>query len=310
MNAFSKTWFVIINPTSGNGSCKKKWPKIKQLLELYGFDFEYAFTAYSKHSVDLVQTAIKNHYKNIISIGGDGTLHNIVNGIFSQNLIPTAQINVGVIPIGTGNDWVKTHAIPNAIECAIKIIKNGYVKQQDVGKIAFLNANKLPVFFNNFAGVGFDGHVVSRVENYKLFGALAYLFGALTSIFSYKNFNSKIYINSEELSGNTFMISIGVCLFSGGGMRLTSKANPFDGLLDVSIVKPVRFFDIIQHIRSLFNGRIDNIKKVNCLKTNNIKIEFNDNNSPLIQADGELIGSGNIEINILNNCFSFYSLKD
>lgn len=310
MNAFSKMWFVIINPTSGNGSCKQKWPKIKWFLECYGFDFEFAFTEYPNHGVSLVHRAVKNQFKNIISIGGDGTLHSIVNGIFSQDIIPTATIHVGVIPIGTGNDWVKTHNIPRDIEQAIKIIKKGYVKQQDVGKITFLNTNRLPVFFNNCAGVGFDGYVVSRVNQYKRLGTFAYLYGALTSIWTYKNFSSKIGINSEELTGQTFMISIGVCLFSGGGMQLTSKANPFDGLLDVSIIKPIHFFDIIQHIKRLFNGHIDKIQKAKCLKTNSIKIEFNDKNSSLIQADGELIGSGNIEIGILNNCFSFYSLKD
>jgi len=177
--ANKKPWFVIINPASGNGSIKKKWTKIKQLLNAYGFDFEYAFTMHQKHSVEIVQQAIGNGFINIISVGGDGTLHNIVNGIMLQSKMPSTNITVGVIPIGTGNDWIKTHRIPKDIESAIQIIKNGNTKLQDIGKIEFLNQKKEPIYFINLAGVGFDGYVVSRVEKYKHFDSLAYLFGAL-----------------------------------------------------------------------------------------------------------------------------------
>lgn len=309
MDRCLKTWFVIVNPTSGNGACKKKWPQIKRLLQHYEFDYEFAFTEYSKHSITLVQKAIKNNFKNIISIGGDGTLHHIVNGIFSQNMVSPSQIHVGVIPIGTGNDWVKTHNIPIDIESAIQIIKNGYVLKQDLGNMRFLNSNKPSVFFNNSAGIGFDGYVVSKVEKYKHIGALAYLYAALVSIFSFKNFNSKIGINSEEISGSTFMISVGICKYSGGGMQLTNKPDPFDGLFDVSIARDFKFFDIVKNIGNLFNGKIDVINKVKLLKVKYLNIEIQQENMQLIQADGELIGSGNIEIRMLPKVFSFFAIK-
>ena len=79
----------------------------KNDIEASGFDFEYAFTEYEKHSILLTKQAIQNTYKNIICVGGDGTLHNIVNGIMSQNDVPSSSISVGMIPVGTGNDWVK-----------------------------------------------------------------------------------------------------------------------------------------------------------------------------------------------------------
>lgn len=109
----SNRWFVIINPTSGNGSSKRKWPRIKALLNAEYFDFDYAFTEYENHSVLLVQIAVKQGFKKIISVGGDGTLHNIINGIQRQNTVNSSYIQIGVIPIGTGNDWIKTYNIPN-----------------------------------------------------------------------------------------------------------------------------------------------------------------------------------------------------
>lgn len=306
MTTESKSWFVIINPTSGNGLSQKKWPKIKSLLEEQHFVFEFAFTEHPKHSIELVHQAIKRNIKNFICIGGDGTLHNIVNGIMLQKDVISTEIHVAVIPIGTGNDWVKTHNIPKDFNAAIQIIKKGNTAIQDIGKIVVKNASNTPVFFNNLAGIGFDGYVVSKVDKYKHIGALAYLFGALIGLFSFKIFHSKVSVNSKEISGKTLMILIGLCQYSGGGMQLTHTSNPFDGLLDVTIAQDFSKFEIIKNVAQLFNGKITNHKKVIVLKTSSISIEVNQEYKPYIQADGELIGSGDIEVSIIPKAFSFY----
>jgi YegS/Rv2252/BmrU family lipid kinase len=301
-----KKWFVIINPTSGNGSAKKNWPKIKDLLHHYNFDFDFGFTKHSNHSSELLQSAINKNIKNIISVGGDGTLHNIINGIMTQNKVVSTEICVGVIPIGTGNDWVKTHGIPNNIENAIKIIKNGKIKQQDIGKIEFINEAKNPVYFNNLAGVGFDGFVVSKVEKYKRFGALAYLIGTLFGLSSFKNFESKTIINSKTVNSKSLMVLVGLCNYSGGGMQLTKNPNPFDGLFDVRIAKDFSKADVIKNVSKLFNGTIVNFKKIETHKASSVEITTTENNLPYIQADGELIGKGGFKATVLPKSFSFY----
>ena len=310
MEAALKTWFVIINPTSGNGTSKRKWTKIKHWLELSGFYFEYAFTQYSKHSIKLVQNAINNNIKNIICIGGDGTLHNIVNGIFSQSFVSTSEINVGVIPIGTGNDWVKTHGIPKDIKKAIQIIKNGHTACQDIGRIEFLNSSKTPIYYNNLAGIGFDGFVVSKVEKIKFLGAFAYLCGAIISLFMFKNFESKTIINSKEIRGKNLMILIGLCKYSGGGMQLTNIPNPFDGLLDITIAEDLNKVEIIKNLPKLFNGKITNHKKVKLFKTGFLSVETYEKDKPFIQADGELIGTGDFKVTIIPKAFSFYNMQN
>ena len=304
--ANKKSWFVIINPASGNGSIKKKWTKIKQLLNVYEFDFEYAFTMYPKHSVEIVQQAIGNGFINIISVGGDGTLHNIVNGIMLQSKMLSPNITVGVIPIGTGNDWIKTHHIPKDIKSAIQIIKKGKTKLQDVGKIELLDQKKAFVYFINLAGVGFDGYVASRIEKYKRFGSLAYLFSTLICLVSFKNFNSIVRINSDNISGKTLMILIGLCGYSGGGMKLTKNPNPFDGFFDVSIAKDFSKLDILLNASKLYNGKIVDFKKVVPLKTTSVEIEIEEEMHPYIQADGELIGKGDFKALILPKTFRSY----
>ncbi len=304
--ANSNRWFAIINPTSGNGSSRKKWPQIESLLSSYNFNFDFAFTEHKNHSPELIQQAIKDGFLNIICVGGDGTLHNIVNGIMKQNDVSSNQISIGIIPIGTGNDWVKTHNIPNDFEKAIQLIKNGNKKTQDLGKIEFLDEDRKPVYFNNLAGVGFDGFVVSKVHKYKHFGALAYLTGAVLGLFSFKNFKSKVMVDNEEINSKTLMILVGLCNYSGGGMQLTKEANPFDGLFDISIAKNIGKLDIIKNLTKLFNGKIVNHKKVETLKSNAISITIDENDLPFIQADGELIGKGNIKLSVVPKAFSFY----
>ncbi len=303
----SVKWFVVINPTSGNGKSLKKWPEIKRLLEENHFHYEFAFTEHSKHSVSLVQKAIEKGFRNIICVGGDGTIHNTLNGIMLQKITHSKDIHVGIIPIGTGNDWIKTHQIPMNIYLAIETIKKGKITCQDVGKIEFENQKNAPVYFNNLAGVGFDGFVVNKVQKYKSLGALAYLFGAIIGLFLFKNFHSTTYINSKKYSGNTLMVLVGLCKFSGGGMQLTKTPNPFDGLFDVSIVKNIGKLEILKNMGNLFNGKLSNHKKVESIKSNHIEIIINQDEKPFIQADGELIGMGNISLQIIPQSFSFYS---
>ena len=307
MSVSSKKWFVIINPISGNGKSKKKWPQIKRELETVGFNFEFAFTEYSKHSSLLLTTALDKGITNIICIGGDGTLHNIVNGIMNQKTNPTHKITVGMIPIGTGNDWVKTHNIPNKFVDAIKLIQQGNILTQDVGKIEFTNQNKPSVFFNNLAGIGFDGYVANKVVKYKKLGPIAYLIGALFGLFSFNNFNSTCYINADCFSNKTLMVLIGLGKFSGGGMQLTKTPNPFDGLFDISIAKNLNKLEIIKNLGKLYNGKITNHRKVFSLKSDAIKIVVEEKHSPYIQADGEVIGTGNILVTLIPKAFSFYA---
>jgi len=304
--ANSNRWFVIINPTSGNGSGKHKWSEIKSLLNTYNFDFDFSFTEHENHSLELIQEAINLGFLNILCIGGDGTLHNIINGIMNQNKVASNEVTIGMIPIGTGNDWVKTHSIPNDFEKAIQLIKNGNKKTQDLGKIEFLNEDRKPVFFNNLAGVGFDGFVVSKVDKYKHFGAISYLFGAAMGLFSFKNFKSKVVVNNREISTRTLMVLIGLCKYSGGGMQLTKEVNPFDGLFDISIAKDLGKFDIMKNLSKLFNGKIVNHKKVETLKSKEISITIDEIQLPFIQADGELIGQGNVKVSIAAKAFSFF----
>ena len=291
-------WFVIINPTSGNGKSKKHIPEILQLLKQQQIPFNYAITQHVKHEFEIVQNAITNGYKKIISVGGDGTLHNIVNGILHQSLLPSSQIKIAVIPFGTGNDWVKNYKISKNVSKNISTIKSEHTTYQDIGKIT-LNSTKTIVYFNNLAGIGFDGHVVNSIGKYKKYGAISYLLGVFVGFSTYKPVYLNIKIANQIIELKSLMTLIGLCKYSGGGMQLTEQSDPKDGLFDISVIKHLNLGTILINLPKLFNGKITKHRKVTTYKTNYISISLPKNKTVFMQADGELIDSENFTVELI-----------
>ncbi|MBI9040874.1 diacylglycerol kinase family protein [Lutibacter sp.] len=300
----STKWFIVINPTSGNGASKKKWPAIFSELNHQNFEFDFVFTEYERHSIKLVQNAIKQGFTKFICVGGDGTIHNFVNAVLGLNPLNIKDIKIGIIPIGTGNDWVKTYNISKDFKEAIKIIKAEKTIIQDIGKLQITDSSK-EVYFNNLAGIGFDGYVVNKVHKYKNLGFLAYFTGAIVSLTSYKKSNLEVTFNNTILKGKTLMLLIGICKYSGGGMQLTQNSNATDGLFDITFVDNITLLTLLRNLRGLFNGNITTLNCVKNYKSATIKITVLDTQETYIQADGEIIGSGNFTVSILPKAIQF-----
>jgi len=298
------TWFLIVNPSSGNKNFKNSWNEIKYLLNLKKIQYSFAFSQYTKHEVELVREVIKKGYKIIISVGGDGTLHHVINGVMTQTYIKTNKVKIGIIPLGTGNDWIKTYNIPNSIEKSIAIIKKNTTILQDIGCITLLNGKK--EYFNNLAGIGYDGYVVKNLKYLKKVGSIAFLLSGLYSLLSYRKKKYSITIGDETLKEECLMIVFGICKYSGGGLRVTKYPNPTDGLLDITIVKKFSFFNLLFNLPKLYNGNIVHHKKVDNYKVKELNI-INDNS--IIEADGEVVGYGSLDVTILQNAVQFLVKK-
>ncbi|MDO9260476.1 MAG: diacylglycerol kinase family lipid kinase [Flavobacteriaceae bacterium] len=298
------TWYIIVNPTSGMGRSKRNWGKINKLLHQYELNFEFQFSEYSKHETILVKEAIRKGYRKIISIGGDGTLFNILNGVMTQEFINPIDIEIGVIPIGTGNDWTRSHKIPRNFEKAIQIIKEGKTVHQDVGYIELLDENK-SAYFNILAGSGFVGHVVHKTNKIKKIGPFAFALGTLLSLAGHKLNTLKIHINEEIFITQSLLTVVGNLKYSGGGMQLTKNANSSDGLFDVTIAKHINKPTIIGNIFNLFNGKIVNHRLISNYKTDKLKIEIKDNTDSFVQADGEMIGKGGFQVSLIPQAVTY-----
>ena len=303
----SKSWFIIANPIAGNQKFSKQWKEIQQLLNSKNIDYSFVFTQFSKHEIELVQNAIQQGFRNIISVGGDGTLHNIVNGVMMQRYVKSSDITIAVLPIGTGNDWIKTYNIPNNIKKAIDIISERKTILQDIGQIE-IATGKIS-YFNNVAGLGYDGYIAKKLQELKRLGSISYLIAGIYGFLFYKKSIFKIEMNQTIIETTCLMTMVSICKFSGGGMQFSKKGDPIDGLFDITIVKNITLLDLILNIKKLYNGKIVAHPKVATYKTNKIIVDPQ-NLKPFIQADGELIGTGTATFSLIEKGIHFVIASD
>jgi YegS/Rv2252/BmrU family lipid kinase len=297
----NKEWLVIVNPNAGHQKGKKDWTIISGLLSKYGITFNVQFTEQRRHAISLSQIAIIEGYRKIIAVGGDGTMNEVVNGIFTQKICPTTDITLAMITVGTGNDWGKMFGIPAEYEAAVKIIKEGKARLQDAGKVFYFHGTaRESRFFINIAGLGFDAVVVRRTNIQKdkgHTGKAAYFKSLLKSLVLYRHTVTSVEIDGNKILDNVFTISIGIGRFSGGGMMQTPNAIPDDGLFDITIIKKISKADVVRSLKMLYDGTILDHPKINGYTGKDILID----SDPLIhlETDGESLGHSPIEFSII-----------
>ncbi len=297
-------WLVILNPNAGGSLAKKEWPLIKRELIHQALPFKKIETRYPLHAISLISNMIKSGYRRIIAIGGDGTLHEIVNGIMRQKHIDPGEIILGMISVGTGNDWIKTHSISTNYAEAISLIKTERVIHQDVGRVVYKNEQQLDEtrYFINSVGIGFDARVVKYILPNKLKGKSRksdYIKGLIKSLFSHKNISSLILLDEKRIETKIYNLTIGVCQYKGGGFKLLPNAIPNDGLLDVTLACKISKRKLILSLPKLFGGRVEKIKYFDFYQVQNIKLDIS---SPIcFEADGEYLGLHPLHISILPN---------
>jgi YegS/Rv2252/BmrU family lipid kinase len=296
-----KEWLVIVNPNAGNGRGGKDWNKIEILLRNSGLQFKHEFTTCKGHAIEISYEGIEHGYRKFITIGGDGTLNEVIYGIFRNNNCNPAEVTIGLIPVGTGNDWGRMFGIPLDHAEAVKIITEGKKLLHDIGTISYQEGEKrITRYFINIAGMGFESEVVRRTNYLKekgWGGRLIYFYNLLVTLFSYKFKKAEISIDSgEKISTPVFSINIGNGRFCGGGMRQTPGALPDDGLLDVTVIKGMGKMEIIKNLRILYNGKILTHPKIQGFRGKKITID----SESLIyaEADGESLGHSPAEIGI------------
>ncbi|MGB3075793.1 MAG: diacylglycerol kinase family protein [Chitinophagales bacterium] len=296
-----ETWFVLVNPAAGGFKAKKKWPAISLMLQKEGIDFICQFSKSAEDIISTISEAIQKGFRKFIAVGGDGTLNLIINGIFSQHEVSSDKITVAIIPIGTGNDWIRTHRISKSAGKAIALIKSKKISFHDVGKISLSgNQNTSVKYFINMAGFGFQGLVAERIEGVSSGikkGIFAFVLGIFDALFRYNTTQVSITLDEEEFSGMIYNVNAGICKFCGGGMMMTPDALNDDGLFDITIIRKISKSEVIRNVPGLFSGRFINNRKVSQHRTKKMRIT----SIPFMPAecDGEVLGYGNVTAEIL-----------
>jgi len=254
-------YMLIVNPEAGSRSTMKALPDIERLLRARGADYEFHFTKERGHATELVRE-IGADFDVIVSVGGDGTINEIINGM------PDIDKPMGILPIGTGNDFARSCSMqPGELEKAVDVLLAHDVKEIDVGEA---NGRR----FVNVMGLGFEGRAndIGKMLSF-LKGTPKYLIAIGGTYLTYRKMPLKINFNDVEIDEKVFLMSIGNGWNVGGGLQLTPKAKLDDGVFDICYIQHISRFRILQVFPKLYDGTIDQVEDYESYQTREIHIK-------------------------------------
>ena len=317
MTEIKSKWLVVVNPMASVGKSEKDWPEIKQLLVDEGIEFDDILTEYPRHAIEIVRNAIvEQGYRKFISVGGDGTNNEVINGIFTQDVVPTTKITMAALPIGTGNDWRRTFNIPLEYDEVVKIIKAGHTFAHDVGKLTYYNDGDPKIrYFLNAAGTGLDEMVCSSTNLMKQQGkggTIRYLISLVKCMLKYKVSHVQIEVDDQLVfDDNILSVSVGNCRYNGGGMMMMPDAIPDDGLLDVTAIRQVSIFKFAANVKNIYDGTfIKKIDEVKTFKGKRIRIVSIPPHSLMVETEGENLNNSPFDFEILPKAINMVIPKD
>ncbi len=299
MKDFSQErWLFIINSTAGHGKTGKKINQLVLNLNKYGFDYEIKLTKYTGHAIELAKLGADAGYHKIISMGGDGTAFEVVNGIMqSEN---RNNVVMGMLPEGTVNDFARVFHLPHDVKKAVQRFKQQKIINLDLGKIE-------DYYFLNTFGLGFDAVVAKNVNDLKRFrGLIRYAIGILKAMVHYRNYHAVLEMNEIMREINFILFSVGNGKFCGNGFKLTPNAQPNDGKLDIGIVSGLTRKRLLKLLSQSRRGNHLHRPEVEMLRADKFKIS---SEKPLpYYLDGEIPKLKNdykIEVELIPGCLSF-----
>ncbi|HZK52649.1 MAG TPA: diacylglycerol kinase family protein [Desulfosporosinus sp.] len=255
----NETWFAIVNPQSANGRTRKRWPEYLAKLREAGYLIDFAYTTESRVATRMTQSILKAGYTQIMAVGGDGTMNEVVNGFFSNGQLINFKAELAFFSHGTGGDLIRTLQIPPGIEGFLEVLRRGQKRLIDVGEVLFQDEHCQQVhrYFVNVADVGLGGETVARVNRQSklLGGKLSFLIGSVLSILSYSNklmnckIDGKLVYNGRL---NSIMVANG--RYIGGGMMIAPDAELDDGLFEVVCLGDFSSLMLLRYLPRIYKG--------------------------------------------------------
>ncbi|MEI6275554.1 MAG: diacylglycerol kinase family protein [Prolixibacteraceae bacterium] len=294
-------WQVVLNPHAGGGKGAHDQKIIEQLLRQSDIHYQLSISQFPGHAIELTRNLVREGATHLIVAGGDGTLNEVVNGIFQAEQQSHHEITLGMLPVGTGNDWIKTFGIPDHYQKAIDIIKTNKTVKQDVGEITcHIDGQTSVRYFANIAGFGFDALVAKNANNLKfkgITGIRVYIQSLFSGYVNYKSRNTRIIIDGTSLEVNLFSASIGIGKFNGGGMMQVPEANPLQGLFHITVIRKIGIWGILTNFKGLYSGDFIRDFRVSTHVGQAIEIA---SDTPLPgESDGETLGAGSFKIEMI-----------
>lgn len=282
---------VILNPAAGRGRARRAWPRATERMRAAGLDFELVETRAPGDGISHAQRAAHD-YDVVIAAGGDGTIHEVVNGLMRAG---AASAALGVLPLGSGDDFLKTLPARDALER----IARGVPRPLDVGRIRCGDATR---WFANGMDIGFGAHGARNLARVPAFltGLAAYMGALVLTMVRYPRLEVTLQLDDgppQALATSLTAVMNGCCI--GGSFRVCPGARPDDGELDVLIARDCSRLDILALAPRIMRGAHMGDPRLRLTRARRVRIESGE--PLLVEADGEIAfeDARRLEIDVL-----------
>ena len=281
-----KTVFLV-NPAPANGKTGRRWPEIARAAHGAGLHGEAIFSERPGQLGELARGAADDGAELLVVVGGDGTVHEVVNGIAGRE-----DVELALIPRGTGWDFARGHGISKRLDRALRVALDGQARPFDLGRATYrADGRDETAWFANMASVGMSGAVAAKANaTTKALGAKTSYLLALGVVFArWKNVRLRVEVGDERREGLMEDTIVAVGRYLAGGMMITPDAEPDDGLFDVLLIGDVTKTELVRVMPKIYRGTHLPHPKGEVLRGSTVSIEAE---APLpVQLDGEQPGS-------------------
>lgn len=289
---------VIVNPAAGANLTRRKWPDIRSMLKTAGISFEYQFTESKGHAIELAREAASDGYRFLVAVGGDGTVHEVANGILETG--NPGETDLGIISTGTGSDLSRTIGLSTDYNRACSTLNSPRRMVIDAGLVEYrFQGQPRQRYFVNSAGIGFDAEVVKATESLPKYfgGTIPYLTGLFRSFAGYRNKTVTFCLDERTETARVLSMVVANGRFFGGGMQIAPEARVDDKLLDVVVVGDFSKIELLKSFSRVYKGTHLTHPKIRLEKSTTITIRSAERF--LLHADGELLGEGPVSFRLL-----------
>lgn len=287
----------IVNPAAGKGSTMKFIPEIKKLFEHNGEKYKIEITKCPGDAEKISQRYIedvKDENLRIYSVGGDGTLNEVLNGVVGSSC------SIAVIPSGTGNDFIKSIVPKYNIKTILKNTIDGEEKYIDCAKVN-------DRYFLNISSIGLDADVIGNSLKYRkwffLRGKMVYIFSIMATLFKYKCKHIQIELDKKIYDLKILLIAIANGKCYGGGFVVSPYSKLDDGKLNINFIREMKVRRLIRYIPKFASGQYEDVKEVSFLTGKKVKIKCDDN--LFMNVDGEVYKTKEADFEIIPNVIKF-----
>jgi YegS/Rv2252/BmrU family lipid kinase len=295
---------IIVNLRSQGGKTERRWPALRETLHEVLGPFEVRATLGPGSATELARAALKEGAQLVVALGGDGTINEVVNGFFDDNGPVSSGASFGVVPAGTGGDFVKTLGVAKEARAAAEALLHPSSRAIDVGRLRFTAHDGTPAVrhFVNIASFGISGLVDQYVNRSSkaLGGRVSFAWATLRAGLAYKNARVSLSLDGgPPKEGPIYTVAVSNGRYFGGGMMIAPDAALDDGLFDVVTLGDFTLSDLLLRGMDVYSGAHLKNPKVSVARARRVEATAEDGAEVLLDVDGEQPGRLPVRFEVL-----------